>query len=50
MYCIVELDSYGKLGNCDKIIQCSKNKKELEQMKSLLSKKYEDRDFEVIEL
>jgi hypothetical protein len=49
-YCLVETNEcYGEKV-VTSIVMCSKSKEELEKIKSLLNKRFEYNDFEIIEL
>ena len=53
MYCLVEMEHWSNDYKIVKyVIQCSKDKNELEELKKLLEKKFKDFDkcFEIIEL
>lgn len=50
MFCLIEIETYGKELGYQVIIQCSKIKEELDYYKEILNSKFQDRKFEVIEL
>lgn len=50
MFCLIELEDWGKYQCRKSIVMVSKSKEELEIVKDLLSKKYDDILLEIIEL
>ena len=50
MYCLIELENWGDFTTRKSIVMISKSKEELEHIKLLLIKKYNDIELDIIEL
>lgn len=50
MYCLVELDHWEEIESVNHIVMVSKSKDELENIKSLLEKKFIYKHFKIIDL
>lgn len=50
MYCLIEIAFYENIEYMNHIVMVSKSKEELEEIKTLLEKKFENTTFKVIDL